>query len=348
MSSESSEQVAAEPMNQDGPVTAPRKRRHILWYLIPLVIALDVLAFIVVPPFDKAAPDGACAYPVCFINNNLEFPAPHVVATLDGSPPADGQVIFQASITSSVLTMFLITALLLILMIVGSRGRAAVPGRVQNFVEWAYESLQGFATGMGGPQALPYVPMFVCFFVLILAFNWSGLIPPIGKIEELRAPSSDVNITIGLALVAFFTFHVEGFRKLGARGYLSKFFPLSEFRNGIGAGLIAMFVGLVELMLEFVKPLTLSMRLFGNIYGGEVALGVVTALFLAIIPVALYGLEIMLTFVQALIFSTLALMFTLAAIESHHQEEGEMGHEDANALGDAVRGRPAPAHGAAH
>ena len=82
-----------------------------------------------------------------------------------------------------------------------------------------------------------------------------------------------------------------------------------------------MFVGLIELMLEFVKPLTLSMRLFGNIYGGEVALGVILALTIAFVPVALYGLEVMLNAVQALIFSVLTLMFILAAIEGHHDDD---------------------------
>ena len=102
--------------------------------------------------------------------------------------------------------------------------------------------------------------------------------PPVGKIGELRAPTSDVNMTLGLALFAFGYFEFQGFRALGIGGYLSKFFPVYEFREGIGAGLIAMFVGLIELLLEFVKPVTLAMRLFGNIYGGEVALGVMTAL----------------------------------------------------------------------
>ena len=81
--------------------------------------------------------------------------------------------------------------------------------------------------------------------------------PPVGKVEFLRAPTSDVNITIGLALVSFIFFQVEGFRRLGVRGYIGKFFPFVEFKNGIGAGVIAMFVGLVELILEFVKPITL-------------------------------------------------------------------------------------------
>ena len=74
-------------------------------------------------------------------------------------------------------------------------------------------------------------------------------------------------------------------------------------------------------MLEFIKPITLAMRLFGNIFGGELALGVITALTIAIIPVALLGLEVLLNFVQALIFSVLTLMYTLIAIESHDEEE---------------------------
>ena len=89
----------------------------------------------------------------------------------------------------------------------------------------------------------------------------------------------------------------------------------------MAAGAIALFVGLVELMLEFVKPVTLSMRLFGNIYGGEVALGVITALTIAFIPVALLGLEVMLNAIQALIFSVLTLIFITLAIESHEHEE---------------------------
>jgi F-type H+-transporting ATPase subunit a len=188
------------------------------------------------------------------------------------------------------------------------------------------------------------VPLFAAFFVLILTFNWSGLVPPVGLLDGLRAPTSDLNVTIGLALVAFCIFQVEGFRRLGVRGYLSKFFPFYEFRQGVGAGAIALFVGLTELFLEFIKPVTLSMRLFGNIFGGEVALGVVTGLFIAIIPVALYGLEIMLTFVQALIFSTLTLMFILLAIESHDHEEGHAGEEAIEALEDARRHAPATAH----
>jgi F-type H+-transporting ATPase subunit a len=117
-----------------------------------------------------------------------------------------------------------------------------------------------------------------------------------------------------------------------------------EFKHGFAAGLIAMFVGLVELMLEFVKPLTLSMRLFGNIYGGEVALGVITSLTIVILPTLLLGLEFMLNFIQALIFSVLTLMFIVLAIESHHHEEGEMSEEAIAALEPREVGVAAPAH----
>jgi F-type H+-transporting ATPase subunit a len=88
-----------------------------------------------------------------------------------------------------------------------------------------------------------------------------------------------------------------------------------------------MFVGLIELMLEFVKPVTLSMRLFGNIYGGEVALGVITSLTVAIFPVALLLLDGMLNAIQALIFSVLTLVFITLAIESHHEEEGHIAED---------------------
>jgi len=117
---------------------------------------------------------------------------------------------------------------------------------------------------------------------------------------------------------------------------------------GIGAGILAMYVGFIELFLEFVKPVTLSMRLFGNIYGGEVALAVITALTLAVVPVALIGLEALLNLIQALIFSVLTLMFILIAIEGHGSEEhkpaGAGAHtNDSTAPGGAENHQPAAA-----
>ncbi len=314
------------PAMSETPATGGRSRK-VNWLLIlGAVVVANIAAFILVPPFDKVDPTAACNYPVCFINGTLEFPAPYVVLDLqpETAPAGLPLIQFHPSITSSILTMWIITVILIVGLIALTRRRDAIPGTAQNMIEALYEGLQGFAISLGGPAAKKYVPLFVALFIYILFSNWSGLLPFVGRIELFRAPTSDVNITIGLALVSFAIFHIEGVRALGVGGYLSKFFPIYEFKNGVGAGIIGMFVGLVELMLEFVKPLTLSMRLFGNIYGGEVALGVILALTVAVIPVALIGLEVMLNLVQALIFSVLTLMFILAAIEGHG------GHEEAH------------------
>jgi F-type H+-transporting ATPase subunit a len=337
----SSEQV----VRQDPEAQSTPRRRGLSqrWFLlIGLVIVGNIAAFIFVPPFPReGAPGEACAFPVCFINGTLEFPAPHTV--IGPHAPADQLITFTPSISSTILTMWIVMAIVLVVVILMTRGRALLPGRAQNAFEYLYESMGDFGVSIAGPAARPYVPLFIAFFILILFSNWSGLVPPVGRIEQLRAPTSDVNITIGLALVSFLYFEYQGFRRLGVRGYLGKFFPLYEFRNGIAAGGIALFVGLVELMLEFVKPVTLSMRLFGNIYGGEVALGVITALTIAFIPVALLGLEVMLNAIQALIFSVLTLIFITLAIESHEHEEGHVAEEAIDAI-DGEGHQLQPAH----
>jgi F-type H+-transporting ATPase subunit a len=321
------------PSGDDSPPTAAPgrdNRLRNLGILVVAVIVLDALAFFVAPPFPRGGSAGqSCDYPVCYINGTLEFPPPQVIWELDPSNPLPtGQLVigFNVSITNTILTMWIVMAVVLAVMIAGTRTMRQVPGRLQNLVEFGYQILQDFAFSLGGAAAARFIPVYAAFFILILFCNWSGLVPPVGRIEELRAPTSDVNITIGLALVAFAYFEVQGFRANGVGGYLSKFFPFYEFKHGIGAGVIALFVGLIELMLEFVKPVTLAMRLFGNIYGGEVALGVLIALTIGIIPIAMYSLELLLTTVQALIFSVLTLMFALLAAESHHAE-GELGEE---------------------
>jgi F-type H+-transporting ATPase subunit a len=323
----------------DGSVSRFLTRRTLV-YLVLAVILLDVVTGFAAPPAEPGAASGtACAYPVCFIDGNLELPAPHVIVDLDpANPTPTGPLVvgFWPSITSTLLTMWIVMLIVLGLSIGMTRRRDVIPGRLQNAAELAYESLENFAVSLGGDRARPYVPWFAGLFIFIVAGNWIGLVPPVGKLEELRAPTSDLNITIGLALLSFAVFEAEGFRKLGVVGYLGKFFPLYEFKNGVGAGIIALFVGLIELLLEFIKPVTLSMRLFGNIYGGEVALGVVTGLTVAILPVALYGLEFLLNLVQALIFSVLSLMFILIATEGHEQEEGHLAEEAVDAAEDVT------------
>jgi F-type H+-transporting ATPase subunit a len=320
-----------------------RSMRRILLIAIAAIVVLQVVAFFVFPPFPPGHPDDPFRYPTDGITANFELPAPHAIWPPDHHG-SSAIVIFEPTVSSSLFTGWVIMVVIVVLAIVLSRSIRTVPSRGQNALEYVYEGLANFATSLGGPAARRYVPIFTALFVFILLSNWSGLLPGVGRVPALRAPTSDVNVTIGLALVAFAMFHIEGVRVLGVRGYLGKFFSLRGFKDGIGAGLIGLFVGVLEFMLEFVKPVTLSMRLFGNIYAGEVALGVITALTIAVIPAAMVGLEVLLNFMQALIFAVLTLMFTLAAIEPHHEEEHAGPHlPEGGAEPEVPHGAAAPA-----
>ena len=298
---------------------------------IAVIIALDILAWMFVPPFPLGHPGEPVGGIGDLIAANLELPAPHVVIDLAPDVHTDPSAIVTShpSITSTILTTWVVMAFVLVIFILATRSVRLIPTRVQNLVEFAYEALENWAVSLGGIGARRHVPLFATFFLFILFSNWSGLMPFFGKIVELRAPTSDVNVTIGLALVAFVYFHYQGFRALGVRGYLGKFFVFSGFKEGPAAGFIGLFVGLIEFLLEFIKPVTLAMRLFGNIFGGEVALGVITALTIAIIPIGMLSLELLLNFIQALIFSTLMLMYTIIAMEGHGEEHHDEEHAPA-------------------
>jgi F-type H+-transporting ATPase subunit a len=341
----SSDHVATEAVANES--ASPRRRRLSGRWIafIVGVILVDVLAFVVAPPFPKGQPGQPCEFPVCFITSTLEFPAPHAVIDFapESAPSPDALVTYHPAISNTLLTMWIVMAIVIIGAALMVRGSKLVPGRGQNLFEWFYEFLGNFGIGIAGEAGRPYLPIFLGAFLLIVFDNWVGLVPPVGKVDALRAPSSDVNITIGMALVSFLIFEFLGFRKLGVGGYLGKFFPIYEFKKGIGAGIIAMFVGLIELMLEFVKPVTLSFRLFGNIYGGEVALGVITSLTIVFVPVLLLALELMLNAIQALIFSVLTLIFIVLAIESHHEDEGHIA-EDVIATAEGKAPAPQPSH----
>jgi F-type H+-transporting ATPase subunit a len=327
---------------------APRwSKARIAIALVIVVFVVDVLALLLVPPYPKEHPGEPVQNISDLILANLELPAPEVVFPADHESPP-GIVFFDVSISNTIITTWLVIAVILVIAVFARLTMRRIPGRFQNFVEWAWESLENWAHGLGGEGVRKHVPLYVAFFLFIVFSNWSGLIPVIGKVHFLRAPTSDVNVTIGLALVVFIYFQYQGFRTLGVRRYLGKFFPFGAFRReGLAGGLIGLFVGLIEFLLEFIKPITLAMRLFGNIYGGEVALGVITALTIVIIPAAFLLLEGLLNFVQALIFSTLMLMYTIIAVESH-DEEVHAAIEAGDELEDELERHPTPAPAPTH
>jgi len=338
-------EMASDAVGAAAAVASKPRPNTRMWILLAIVgiVALQVGAAIFFPP---TGPGGTpYQYPADgMVGANIELPAPEVVFDPTPETPRDtGLVTFDVTVSNTLFTGWIVMILIVAIAFLMSRAVTVVPTKAQNAIEYVYEGLANFATSLGGPQARRYVPIFAALFLFILLSNWSGLVPPVGRVHLLRAPTSDLNITLGLALVSFLYFEFQGFKRLGVGGYLGKFFPLYEFKNGIAAGGIALFVGLVELMLEFVKPVTLSMRLFGNIYGGEVALGVITGLTLALIPAAMVGLEFLLNFMQALIFSVLTLMFTIIATEAH-DDHAEHDVPEGNLAPDMAGAHPAPAH----
>ena len=276
------------------------------------VLVLDIVAVVLVGDV------GLKDFPGGVIRKALEPIVPHTVIDLGGDPTHAATLFdFYPSITGSIIMSWIVMAAVIIPLTIVARRLKEIPSGVQNFLEFAIESLSSFAMGIGGPGAKKFITFFLACFLFIAVSNWSGLIPGVGRVHEFRAPTSDVNVTVGLALVAFVYFHYQGMRALGVGGYFGKFFTLK-------GGPIGLFVGVIEFFLEFVKPLTLAMRLFGNIYGGELALAVVTTITLAYIPVALYGLELFVGLMQGIIFSVLVLVFTMLAMEGHHEE----GHDE--------------------
>ncbi|MFZ9766997.1 MAG: F0F1 ATP synthase subunit A [Candidatus Limnocylindrus sp.] len=283
------------------------------------VLALDAFAIAV------AGGVGLKDFPGGVIAKALEPIVPHTVINLGGEEHHAATLFdFYPSITGSMIMSWIVMAVVIIPLTIAARRLKEIPSGVQNVLEFAIEGLTSFAMGIGGPTARRFVPLFLGFFFFIVVSNWSGLIPGVGRVHEFRAPTSDVNVTVGLALVAFVYFHYQGITNLGLRTYLGKFFATKG--SSMVEKAVNHFVGLIEFFLEFVKPVALSMRLFGNIYGGELALTVITTITLAFVPVVLYGLELFVGLMQGLIFGILVLVFTVGAVEDHSEEHHDSEH----------------------
>lgn len=141
-----------------------------------------------------------------------------------------------------------------------------------------------------------------------------------------RPAFSDLNNTLALAIFAFLVIEFWGFQSLGF-GYLGKFF-ISPFKNPI-----LTFVGILELVSEFIRIISFAFRLFGNIFAGGVLLLILTFLAPFLVPLGIYGLELFVGLIQAIVFSLLVLVFAVGAVEHHgedHDEEHGDGHHAGN------------------
>ncbi|TMC45340.1 MAG: F0F1 ATP synthase subunit A [Chloroflexi bacterium] len=233
----------------------------------------------------------------------------------------------EISISNSLITMWIVMAILILLAYAGTRRLALIPGGLQGGLEVAVQTLVDFVVDTGGPAAAKYVPLVGTLFLFILLSNWLGVVPLVGQIPLLHAPTADYHITLGLAIVAFVGYQAEGIRTLG-RGYFKRWLNLESFKEGPFLGGLLIFVGFIEFLAEVIRILTLTARLWGNVFGGEVMLVVMAAvLYVVAIPILLpfAGFEMFIGLLQAVIFSILTLLYFVLATESHeaHGESDE-------------------------
>lgn len=222
--------------------------------------------------------------------------------------------VFGLRITNTFfLSLILSLSIFFILFIVLGQ-KKIIPGKIQNFFEWILETLYNFINSVtNSPEKTKEIfPLAATLFTLILSSNLIELIPGVGVIHFLRSPSSDLNFTLALSLTAMFYINFLAIKKLGPFSYLKRFF---NFKSPI-----FFFVGALEGISEITRILSLAMRLFGNLFAGEVLLIVTSFLFAYLLPLPFLGLEILVGLIQAFIFSSLVVIFYFTATQIEHEE----------------------------
>ncbi|OGE64326.1 ATP synthase F0 subunit A [Candidatus Daviesbacteria bacterium RIFCSPLOWO2_02_FULL_36_7] len=217
-------------------------------------------------------------------------------------------------ITNTLLVSWITMAVIIILSFIATRKVQLVPSGLQNLfeiiVDFGYTTVEDLA---GNKKAKVFFPIVMTFFLYILFSNWIGLLPGFATIKFegeplLRSMNSDLNMTLALALTSAFLTHAFAIYYLGILDYLKKWFTLNP---------MFLFVGILELVGEVTKIVSLSFRLFGNIFAGEVVLSTVSSLAAFIVPLPFYFLEIIVGFVQAAVFMMLTLVFMVLLSEKH-------------------------------
>lgn len=247
------------------------------------------------------------------------------------------------AVTNSLLVSWAVVAIIIIFSLFLRLGLKKIPGKIQGAYEMAIEWFLSTFDSITGSRAksAQFFPLIFAFFVFILLNNWFGLLPGVGTIgqvveengEELLVPylrggTADLNTTLALALIAVIASHLFGIFKVGLWTHFNKFVNLKAFLEipkkiskeptVIFVNPIQAFVGLVEIVGELAKIASLSFRLFGNIFAGEVLLASLAALVAWGVPIPFMFLELIVGVIQALIFSMLTLAFlTINTSEEH-------------------------------
>jgi len=249
-------------------------------------------------------------------------------------------------ITNSMVVTWVVALALILFARISMRKMAEVPSGSQNLCEWLVESLFGFLEGIiGHALAKKTFWFFATIFLFILFLNWFGLIPGVGTVgwghatehgfhltrPWLRGANADLNMTLAMSMVFFACWIVWALQTNGIGGFIKHIFGAKG--DTAGAMKVLMFVvflavGLLEVVSILFRPVSLSFRLYGNVYAGENMLEAMAHIVPSlswIIPIPFYFLEILVGLVQALVFMLLTAVFTLLICQ-HDESHGEVHH----------------------
>jgi F-type H+-transporting ATPase subunit a len=270
----------------------------------------------------------------------------------EGLPAAAPRIqIGPFSVTNSMLMTWAVALFIIIFAQIATKNIQQVPEGAQNFWEWLVESLHDFLEGIIGHELVKKTFwFFATVFIFILFTNWAGLFPGVGTIgwglpdadghlhhisrPLLRGVNADLNMTLAMAMIFFVCWTVWALQANGPGGFILHLFgPKGDTAGLLKLLMIAVFiaVGFLEVVSILFRPVSLSFRLYGNIFAGENMLESMAVMggawFGWLLPLPFYAMELLVGLVQALVFMLLTAVFTLLICT--HDEEGH-GHEKAH------------------
>jgi len=206
-------------------------------------------------------------------------------------------------VTGEVITMWIILAVIAVISLIVTRNLKERPGKFQNMIETGIEYLDNFFSGIiGKHHARKYFFFLGSLFIFIIVANYTGLIPGVGLTDFVKAPTASLSVTLGLGIVTFFFLQIAGLR-VGVKHYFKRF-----------VSPIAVMLPLL-ILDEFIKPASLALRLFGNVFGEETVLHNLYDLLPIGVPVIMMALSILFCAIQAVPFTMLVSIYLEEAIE---------------------------------
>jgi len=277
------------------------------------------------------------------------LPAPTAETEEHGLPQYAVEIArpFGFPITNSMVVSWIVAVGLIIFARVATRNMKNVPGGAQNLFEWLVGTLYDFLEKIIGPRLVKRTFWFLAtIFIFILSANWVSLIPGVGTIgwghqtpngfvvdqPLFRGANADLNLTLAMALVFFACWIVWGLQEVGPVGFLKELFaPKGESTGPLKVLMIAVFfaAGCLEIISILFRPISLSFRLYGNIFAGENMLETMSRMipYLGwLLPIPFYFMELLVGLVQALVFMLLCAVFTLLMCVHHEEAGSTSGH----------------------